>query len=181
MNNTRKAVELLDRAVPQYLDIMQRDTEIIDLWIERTFEGQSQSAVDHLKDQWYGKEGHFDDFYLNLDDDNQRAVLESFDIRVEPEKYADSVERTKALIKGASPWECHPFETYTVFLFLRFAYNHNLEETHTIFTDRLTQLENSKVAHYGNGENWGRFYQYLAQQGLAHHRHTLVEYMLEHG
>ena len=172
-----RAVDVLDRAAPEYLRLIKRHRDAT-RWIDVVFEDQSEDARTHLKEQWDDKDGRFDEFYLNLDEHNQRAMLEFFSIPVEPDPYPDSAARIQAQMNGASPWDCHPFETYTLFAFLRFAYNNSLERVKEL-PNGSRFLEAIGTDRRGNGKNWGEFYQGLLSLREDALRLAIVEMIME--
>jgi hypothetical protein len=179
MNKTialEKATELIDEVVPKYLALSSMKMKDSLSLLSVIFKRSEPETIDHLKSQWQKKEGEFGSFYLNLDSNHQRMLLQYFDIEVEPDKYAEIEDRILARINGAEEFEIYPFQTHMLNQFLLYANNHSLEEVEVMHDGHilLRHLEQSKLDTYGTGTNWGKFYQYLINQ-KARERKVLVE------
>lgn len=172
-----KALHLIDEVVPKFLALSDMKMKDSLYHISVIFRKSGAKSISHMQSHWKGKKGEFGSFYLNLDDKNQRIVLEYFGIKVEPDKFPNSEDLFMAQLNGKDYFEVYPFETIMLFKFLLMANNHSLEEVEGMEHGHLLldHLQKSKLSAYGTGVNWGKFYQYLIDHKISE-RKSIVEY-----
>jgi len=162
---------LLDEVVPRYLALSELSLEDGYEVFNQAFSPTarrpgSAQLLNHLKDQWYSKERDFGMFYLNLDFQHQRMLLEYWDICVGTDPYSDDEQRFLAILNGDDFLDVHCFETEMLHRFLLMAVNNSLNLVHSLEQGEILQqhFERSQLDTYGNSYNWGKFYLSLCEK-----------------
>lgn len=149
--NIEKALQVMDTVAVAIVDKTVNKS-----FLQNAFYGKFDLELyNHLIHKWGAQDGDFFRYYMDSGDTQQRLLLEALGIDVEPDKYPDYNSRIMAqIVGGVKKSDIHPFETYSLFLLLRFFYNHSLDILKEVSADAWQVVQDNKIDRYGNYINW---------------------------